>query len=364
MKRIIYMFVYLLILLGSSVNATDNKINITYISHVDKNQTFGQSVHAFAKAAANDLDINLNIQYPQHNLNRFEYIDFAKKIFEINPKPDFIIAIFYRKMSVALLELSRKYDVPVFIVNTNIPNDDLMDVGVPRDKYKNFLGVIAANEFQAGYKLAKYLIQESRDNKQKSIIAISGPREATEAVERNKGLSQAVKEAKNSVLYQTLYTNWEEEQAYILMKRILKRYENIDILWTASDGLALGAKRAIVESDTKMNIIIGGIDWTKNGIDAVKNNELNATVGGHFMNAGFALVLLYDYFHGKDFKNELGTQIQLDMSLLTKENIKEYLDKFTTNNWDKINFKKYSKHLNPTFHTYDFSLDSLYYNFE
>jgi len=363
MKRSIVLFILLFLL--SAGYASDKTISVTYISHIDNEQAFGQMLYSFAQSSAKDLNIDLNIAYPDHNLNRYEYYNFAKEIFSVKPKPDFVIAVFFRTLSESLLKLSAQYDTPIFIVNTNIPTEDKLYVGQPREKYKGFLGLIAANEQQAGYQLAKYLLQASRvhnSNKPKHILAISGPHETTEAMERNKGMLKALEEDKDAELYQMFYTNWDADKAYFLTDKVVKRYKDIDIFWTASDGLALGVKKALVDNYYNEDVVVGGIDWTTSGINAVSDNYVNATVGGHFMNGGFSLVLLYDYFHGHDFKEELGTQINLNMSLLSKENVKGYSNAFSSNNWDAIDFKKYSKHINPTLNKYDFSLNSLFLN--
>jgi len=335
--------------------ANDQTINITYISHVNKDQLFGQQVHLFSKAVAKDLKINLSIQIPKKNLNRYEYLKFAKKVFARNIKPDFIIAIFYRTISEEILKLSHKYKIPVFIVNTNIPIDDKYAVGKPRTKYKNFLGTLASNETKAGYDLAKYMINKVKQktpNKSIKIVGIAGPREATEAIERNKGLLKAVNSDDSVILHQILYTNWSQQTAYKMATRITQRYGNdINIIWAASDSMSIAIKKALIENK-RIDILTGGIDLSKNGIKSVKNN----------MNGGFALILLYDYYHGKDFVNELGSEIKLDMFLLSNENIDKYLYKFSNENWDKIDFRKYSKTLNPNLLNYDFSINSLFNN--
>lgn len=368
--KIVFILASLLLLFvfPQNINAKHQKISVTYISHVSQKQQFGQRVHSFAKASASDLGIDLNIVLPSKDLGRYEYLEFAKKVFAKRPKPDFIIAIFYRMMSKNILELSKKNDIPIFIVNTNISVDEINIIGNPREKYENFLGVFASNEQFAGYSLAKYLIKESKKqnpNKTIKIIGISGPKEAVEAVERNKGLLKAVSEEDNVVLHQLVYGNWNKETAYHQTARLLKRYtNNIDIIWTASDEMSIGAKKAIDESGDSDLILTGGVDWSKEGILAVKDELIDVTVGGHFMNGGFALVLLYDYFNGIDFKKELGSQIKLNMSLLSKKNVNKYLNKFTENDWNEIDFKKYSKHLNPKLKKYDFSIDTLFNNLE
>ena len=164
-----------------------------------------------------------------------------------------------------------------------------------------------------------------------------------------------------SILHQILYANWNKETSYKYTSRIIKRYKkDLDIIWAASDGMSLGAHKAIEENNKSTQILTGGIDWSPKGIQAVKNGDIDATIGGHFMNGGFALVLLYDYFHGIDFYDEVGTKIQLNMSILTKNNVNKYLEKYSSQNWNKIDFRKYSKVLNKKLIKYDFSLESLY----
>lgn len=354
----------LLISLFSFCFANEKVLNITYVSHVSKEQPFGQSVHSFAKAAAQDLNIHLTLRYPNQNTDRYSYVKFFKEVIQTEKKPDFIIAVFYRKASQDILKLSQEYDVPVFIVNTNIPLDDIQSVGEPRQKYKNFLGTLAANEFQAGYDLARYLIKKAKKKHPRNsirMIGLSGPREATEAIERNKGLLKAVEEDKSVILHQILHANWDKDISYEYTNRILKRYEkDIDIIWAASDGMSIGAQKAVQENNENSEILIGGIDWSVEGIQVLKNGDIDATVGGHFMNGGFALVLLYDYFHGIDFYDEVGTKIQLNMSILTQNNVNKYLEKYSSQNWNNIDFRKYSKVLNKKLVKYNFSLESLY----
>ena len=64
--------------------------------------------------------------------------------------------------------------------------------------------------------------------------------------------------------------------------------------------------------------------------------------------------------HGIDFHDEVGTKIQLNMSILTKNNVNKYLEKYSSQNWNKIDFRKYSKVLNKKLVKYNFSLESLY----
>jgi ABC-type sugar transport system substrate-binding protein len=105
------------------------------------------------------------------------------------------------------------------------------------------------------------------------------------------------------------------------------------------------------------DIFTGGVDWTKEGVDAVKSGIMTATMGGHFMEGGWAVVLLYDYFHGADFAEE-SVDMRSPMVALTKENIDAYI-RFSQSDWEQIDFTKFSKKLNPKLKKYNFSLDAV-----
>jgi len=349
MKKVIF-----ILMVPFFLFAQEKPLKVLYISHTAPNHSFIKLVNSFARAAASDLNIDLKIVSPKEHLNRYSYADFAKHYFFIEDKPDVIIAILFRKTGKKILEYSKQSGIPIFIVNTNIPNDERKSIGKPRGKYKGFLGLVAASEQQAGKLLADALFKKANRDKIK-VVGISGTREAYEAIERNRGLEHSVKKHDSVKLYQIVYADWNEDIAYKHTLRLLSRYPKLDVIWTASDGMAIGAKKAILES--KKDILVGGIDWSKEGKEAVENGYIDVTVGGHFINGGIALVLIYDYFHGKDFKAELGVEINLDMSKLTLQNIKQYNANFSSSNWDKIDFKKYSKVYNTKLNRYDFSLE-------
>jgi hypothetical protein len=48
---------------------------------------------------------------------------------------------------------------------------------------------------------------------------------------------------------------------------------------------------------------------------ALESGSLTALAGGHFIAGAFGLVMLYDYHHGKDFKEE-GLELDRSMFIL------------------------------------------------
>jgi hypothetical protein len=83
-----------------------------------------------------------------------------------------------------------------------------------------------------------------------------------------------------------------------------------------------------------------------------------ATAGGHFMEGGWAVVMLFDYFNGKDFASE-SVNVKSPMGLITADNAKIYQTKFGTGNWGQINFNLFTKTNNKALKSYNFKIETL-----
>ena len=246
------------------------------------------------------------------------------------------------------------------MVNTDVGIEDKEIIGKPREYYKNYLGLIAPNEETSGYLLAKELIRVAKLKNSKktiTIAGISGRRDGPETIRRNQGLEKAAKE-EGVKLYQIVFADWNKDIAYSHTKKLMARYNDLDIIWSASDLMGIYSKKAINENGK--DILTGGIDWTKDGIKGVKSGTLEASVGGHFSDVGIALVLLYDYFYGIDFVDDLGVHIDTKMTLVNKNNINKYYRFLTKQDWRTIDFKRFSKVKNQDLKIYDFSFDSIF----
>ncbi len=357
MKKFIQIYLLLsLLFLISFANASQKQINITFASPSQDDHNFWGMAHNFARAAAKDLGINFKVIYPKES-NRYNYLATLESAFTDSVKPDFVIAHFYKSMVVETLELSTKYNTPIFMVNSAISKDEQNEDYI-RNLYPSFIGHMSPNEVQAGYLLAQYLIKKQKFNhpyQTINVAGIAGHRETSVTHERNEGLKKAAEE-ENAIIKQIAYTDWSGDMAYRLSKRLIFRNDDLHVIWAASDLMSINVNKAILESNNESKIITGGMDWTKEAIGKIKNGKLDASVGGHFTEIGFALVLLYDYVNGKDFYEELGGTIKTKMSLLTKDNIDKYYNLLTNQNWDEIDFTQYSKVINTKLKKYDFFL--------
>ena len=77
------------------------------------------------------------------------------------------------------------------------------------------------------------------------------------------------------------------------------------------------------------------------------------------MHGGVATILLYDYLNGYDFAGELGVYVEIQPVVITRDNVDFFLPKLRADHWQKIDFKKFSKTLNPDLKQYNFSLEHI-----
>ena len=75
------------------------------------------------------------------------------------------------------------------------------------------------------------------------------------------------------------------------------------------------------------------------------------------MDGGWVMVLLHDYHYGKDFIQET-TSFKSQLFALNASNIDNYLNRFDQQNWQKINFRQFSKIYTPLV-KYNFSVESV-----
>lgn len=340
-------------------------IHVVFINPGQQGSQFWDSFVSFMQASAKDLEIDLSVV--SSSGDHFHLLDLAKEVLTASKKPDYFISILMRNSSLQILQLAEKEKVPYFSLNTAVPKEDEDKIKQPREVFQYWIGQMVPDDYSAGYDLGELLITKAKEkglwqeDGKFHLSAINGSRNASAATERVRGLEDALKKHPEVVYDQLVYTDWTEKMAYRKALGLLKRYPDTSIFWSAADVLAQGVIKAARIQGKKMgkDLVTGGVDWSENGIISVKLGEMEASFGGHFMEGAWALVLLYDYHHGKDFAEKIGTKIPTKMSSLTSKNLKSYLKYFRNQDWDQIDFKAFSLHHNPQQKEYRFNLESI-----
>ncbi len=354
----------LLLVVSSSLWAAE-PIKVTMINPDPPGDPFWDQVVAFMQASAEDLNIDLKVLHSRSQ-DRFKYLEIAKEEMESDDRPDYLVAILLNRIGPWMLKSAEENGVKVLTINTDVSEQDNKEIGAPRGKYKNWIAKMYPDDKYAGYLLGKKLIERAKLNNDGSgktieVVAVTGGRATAVAEQRVNGLRDAIKENPQSKLVQVVYTDWTSDMASQKTASLMRRYPNISVAWAASDFLSFGALAGVKAHNqhSSDHVVSGGIDWTNEGKQAVANKKMTTTVGGHFMEGGWALVLIHDYHNGRDFNETLGLQIRTKMSALDETNIGPYLQNFGKNDWKKIDFKQFSKVYNPKVKRYQFNLENV-----
>ncbi|MCP4162101.1 MAG: substrate-binding domain-containing protein [Deltaproteobacteria bacterium] len=348
------------------MDATAGSIRVTLLNPGGEHWFWKMTIN-FMQAAAEDLDIELEVVSSKFN---YGTILQAEKITNRNNPPDYIITGNEKSSAGRIIRIADRAGIKIFLFNNDFVDPrDIKKYGQPREKYKHWIGKLIPNNYSAGYQIGEILINEAsqkgliaKDGKV-YIAAISGFLKTHASTERVRGLKKIVEDYRDKAkLLHIVSGDWSEKRAEKISVGLFRRYKEINAFWGVNDSTALGAiKHAIsIGKIPGKDIVFGGCGWYAPAIQKVKKGVLATTVGGHFMDAGWAMVLIHDYHHGKDFINE---PLKTTMHSIDKSNVDKLKHVFGKQEWEKIDFKKFSKIHNPDLKKYNFNLKAVLQQF-
>lgn len=346
--------------------ADDARIVVAFANPGGKGDPFFQPMEDFMRAAADDLGFELVTYYGDRNHVVID--ESVKKIFRSSPLPDYVVGMNARGSGQQLLDLAEANGVKTVLINQGFLGEKKVRVGDPGTRYSQWLFEYLPDDVNAGYLLGKRLILDAvahgltGPDGMVNLVAISGHETSPASTLREKGLRQAVAEHPRAKLLQTAHAGWKRDRATDLTSGLLRRYPDVTVVWSASDVMALGVVDGMrtLGMEPGRDLLTGGIDWAAPGMDSVAAGIFDATVGGHFMDGAWALVMLYDVLHGV----EVAPSSKSRFSTLTAKNVNIYRDRFEAGDWGQIDFRRFSRYLNPDMKEYDFSLDAVLRQFE
>lgn len=260
-----------------------------------------------------------------------------------------------------LMHLIDDKKIPVLLVNAKYYPKDFEDYKLNECKY--LIGQIYADNFEAGYILAKELAEHAPVSNDGYIymLAFSGHEITSVSIERVNGLKKAVRENKKIKLVKVVPAEWNREIAkerFVFYKTVVN--PKITAVWGGNDDMAIGAIEGAESLGLKpgKDILFTGINWSEEGLKKVKEGKLLGSMGGHFFEAAWASVIIYDYLNGIRFP-EKEKEWTIKMHYIDKNNIQKYKKLLDKNNWNKLNFKVFSKTNNPNQKKYNFDLIKL-----
>lgn len=260
-------------------------------------------------------------------------------------KVDGIIFTAYWGLGKKGLQDARAANIPVIITDAYI--DDLM----PQDpSMPNYLAFVGPSDEAAGYQMAKALIAatEPGPDGKKYIGVVDGTPGTSVAIDRHKGLERALAEHPEVVVAGTVSGNFVREESQTVFESLYQGHPEIKGVWAANGGTATGVMTALKNAGKTpgKDVMVVAMDLNPENVAAVKDGELLFDIGGHWLQGGFALVMMYDYLNGLPITADQAN-VKLDLLALTQDKIEQF-EKDFPNGQPAYDFKEHSRVYNPS----------------
>lgn len=340
--------------------------SVAFINPGKSDEIYWVTAAQAMSAAASSLGLALEVQYAQRDPLRVLALARALVARPRAQRPDYVVFTNDSATGVELLRLFDGSGIRCFMAFSGFTAAEEQQWGKPRQHFKHWLGSLEPRAEDAGYLTAQALIRAGRaagaqapDGKL-HLLAIGGDRSTASSVRRNQGLQRAVAEADDVVLDQLVYGAWSREKAAEQSDWLFDRYPSARLLWAGNDLIAFGAMQTLEQRGGQpgKSMWFSGINTSAEAMQALKSGRLAALAGGHFMAGAWALVMLFDYHHGRDFADE-GLQLERPMFVLFTPAMADKFEARFGQGYDSVDFRRHSKVLNPVAIRYSFEFAPL-----
>jgi len=169
---------------------------------------------------------------------------------------------------VPAIEKAKNAGIPVFTSNTRAfvknPKDIVTFVGVENEP--------------GGYNIAKYMFGLFPQGKDINLIIIDGNRSGQTTLDRIAGIERAIKEDSRVKLLDSQEAKFSRAQAQEIMENFLVKHKTIDLVLALNDDMAIGAYNSIKAAGRLNEMKISGFDGTPEGLQAVLDGQISATL--------------------------------------------------------------------------------------
>ncbi|WP_099827838.1 ABC transporter substrate-binding protein [Oceaniglobus indicus] len=309
---------------------------------------FWNSYVDFMKKGADELGVDLKV------LNADNKPDQMIKSLEdlVAQGVDGIIYTPYWATAVPGLIMARNADIPVILTDSYAEFD-------PQDaNYPNYLAFVGPSDRDAGRQMAEALFDslEPGEDGKKHIAVVNGTGGTSVAIDRRAGLQDALDANPDVEVVGEVDGNFVRDTSQSVFESLWQGNPQVQGVWAANGGTATGVMAAITAAGQTPgeDIMVVGMDLNPENVDAVEKGELLFDIGGHWLQGGFALVLMYDHLNGKEIPADQAN-VKLDLLPLTQDRVEQFRAEF--GGVPEYDFKDRSRTHNPDAETAVFEME-------
>lgn len=175
-----------------------------------------------------------------------------------------------------VLQEAKEAGIPVILIDRKVKVRD-------ESLYVAWIGPDFVHEGRmAGQALEECLKKQNRQEEELNIVVLQGTKGATSAIGRTRGFLSVAQLHENWKILEQVDAEFTTAKGQEEMERMLRRYEDIDVLISQNDDMTFGALEAIKEAGktagTEGDIIVISFDAVKNALKLVEEGSITADV--------------------------------------------------------------------------------------
>lgn len=148
----------------------------------------------------------------------------------------------------------------------------LVDRKINSEKYTAYVG---ADNYEIGRRAGEYIADRLKGKGR--VIEIAGLKGSTPAVERHRGMVEALKAAPDVQVIASVEAGWFQQKAGEVMDSLLDVYPQVDLVFAQNDRMAIGAYEKARQKKRAGQIAFVGVDAVTDGVESVVGGRLDAT---------------------------------------------------------------------------------------
>ncbi len=357
------LFMSVFLLGTAAARADDAGVRVHFVNPGFAEGGFWQTVTDSMQAAADQLGLEMTASHSDREWPRMR--DNALRAIAEPGDIDYLILVNEHQQAADLLIQADAAGINTLMLLNSLTPEQEAAAGSPREGLPHWLGSLTPDNARAGREMAEAILSEARgrdpDKTEFDLLTLAGDFATPASLYRLQGLDEVLADNPAVVERRRLTVNWSEQEARQRVDTWLRAGGSFDLIWAANDPIALGAMAAAAEHGLQAgrDYSIAGLNWSAAALERVQAGELVMTHGGHFLAGSWSMILLYDHHHGADFAADASPHVAFPMAPVTRDSSDRLFELLGSESWDRLDYRSFSRHLNPTLADYDFTLSAI-----
>lgn len=218
-----------------------------------------------------------------------------------------------------VLQEAKDAGIPVILTDRKVNVED-------KSLYTAWVGSNFVEEGQkAGRWLEQYLVEQNKQDEQINIVVLSGTEGSTAEMGRSAGFSYISQTHENWVVLESVNAEYTTAKGKEEMSKLLKKYNDIDVVVSQNDDMTFGALEAINEAGmtTGVNgdITMISFDGVKAALELVEQGIINVDVECNPQQGKYIARIIRRLRRGAPVERAF----YVPEMVFTQENVSEYL---------------------------------------